>query len=98
MIRVAGAVLLGGSWVVISGLISRVTVVITHIKGLITPLITTHEPPSTPAQAPVTLEPQVPATRSHQAKKLLDPYGIPCLLVGYHGEPKVNLFHSIRII
>ena len=38
--------LLGGSWVVISGVTSRVTVVIIHIKGLITPLITTHEPPS----------------------------------------------------
>ena len=31
------------SWVVISGVISRVTV---HIRGLITLLITTHEPPS----------------------------------------------------
>ena len=27
--------------------ISRVTMVITYIRGLITPLITTHEPPST---------------------------------------------------
>ena len=36
----------GGSWVVISGVISRVTIVITHIRGLITILITTHEPPS----------------------------------------------------
>ena len=26
--------------------ISRVTIVITHLRGLITPLITTHEPPS----------------------------------------------------
>ena len=32
--------LLGGSWVVINGAISRVTI------HLITPLITTHEPPS----------------------------------------------------
>ena len=39
--------LLGGSWVVISGVLSRVTIVITQIRGLITPLITTHEPPST---------------------------------------------------
>ena len=39
--------LLGGSWVVISGVISRVTIIITHIRGLITLLITTHEPPST---------------------------------------------------
>ena len=38
--------LLGGSWVEKSGVISRVTIIITHIRGLITPLITTHEPPS----------------------------------------------------
>ena len=38
---------LGGSLVVISGVISRVTIVISPIRGLITPLITTHEPPST---------------------------------------------------
>ena len=37
---------LGGSWLVISGVIIKVTIVITHIKGLITLLITTHEPPS----------------------------------------------------
>ena len=37
---------LGGSWVVINGVISRVTILTTHIRGLITPLITTHEPPS----------------------------------------------------
>ena len=29
-----------------SGAMSRVTIVITHIRGLITPVITTHEPPS----------------------------------------------------
>ena len=38
--------LLGGSWVVISRVISRITVVITYIGGLITLLITTHEPSS----------------------------------------------------
>ena len=38
--------LLGGSWVVISRVISRITLVITDIWGLITPLITTHEPPA----------------------------------------------------
>ena len=38
--------LLGGSWVIISGVISGVTILITHIRGLTTPLITTHEPPS----------------------------------------------------
>ena len=39
--------LLGGSWVVISRVISGLTILITNIKGLIAPLITTHEPPST---------------------------------------------------
>ena len=39
--------LLGGSCVVISRVISRVvTILITHIRGLITPLIITHEPPT----------------------------------------------------
>ena len=33
----------------ISRAISRVTILITHIRGLIAPLITTHEPPSTEA-------------------------------------------------
>ena len=44
---VAVQALLGGSWVVISGVISRVTVIIIHKRRLIIPLITTHEPPST---------------------------------------------------
>ena len=38
--------LLGGSWVVIIRVISRVTILMTHIRGLTTPLISTHEPPS----------------------------------------------------
>ena len=38
--------LLGGSWAVVTRVISRVTILITHIRGLITPLITTPEPPS----------------------------------------------------
>ena len=38
--------ILGGSWLVISRVIGRVTLVITYIRGLITPLVTTHEPPS----------------------------------------------------
>ena len=38
--------LLRGSWVVISGVISRVAILITHIRGLIILLLTTHEPPS----------------------------------------------------
>ena len=44
----ATGTLLGGAWVVMSGVIGRVTILITHIRGLITPLRTTHEPPSTP--------------------------------------------------
>ena len=36
--------LLGGSWVVLSGVVIRVTIAITHIKGFISLLITTHEP------------------------------------------------------
>ena len=46
--RLRSSTVLGGSWVVTSGVISKVTISITHIKGLITPLITTHEPPSRP--------------------------------------------------
>ena len=40
--------LLGGSWLVISGVIIRITIVLTHFRALIDLLITTHEPPSTP--------------------------------------------------
>ena len=36
--------LLGGSWVVISGVISRVTIVITHIRGGVPPLLSLHSP------------------------------------------------------
>ena len=40
---------------VISRVISKVTILITHIRGLIAPLITIHEPPSSPGQrAPAT--------------------------------------------
>ena len=38
---------LGGPWVVISGVLSRVTIMIANIRGLLTLLVTTHEPPST---------------------------------------------------
>ena len=44
--------LLGGSWVVISRVISRDIILITYIRGLITLLITTHEPPSTQTLSP----------------------------------------------
>ena len=51
--------LLGGSWVVISGDIRKVTIIIAHSRGLITPLITTHEPPSrVDLQALPSLKPQ----------------------------------------
>ena len=42
--------LLGGSWVVTSGVISKVTILITLVGGRITPLLTAHEPPSSPRQ------------------------------------------------
>ena len=42
--------LLGGSWVVISGVISRVTIIITPSRGFVAPVITAHEPPSTGVQ------------------------------------------------
>ena len=35
-----------GVGIVFSGVRSRVNIVIAHLRGLITPLITTHEPPS----------------------------------------------------
>ena len=41
--------ILGGSWVVISRVISMISRVITYIRGLITLLIITHEPPSSAA-------------------------------------------------
>ena len=41
-----GVELLGGSWVVIRGVISLLIWVIIMVTLLITPLITTHEPPS----------------------------------------------------
>ena len=44
--------ILGGSWVVVSGVISRVTRLMTHIRGLIPSLRTTHEPPSTVQRCP----------------------------------------------
>ena len=40
--------LLGGSWVVISGVISPQIWVIAIVTLLVTPLITNHEPPSKP--------------------------------------------------
>ena len=40
----SGPSLLRGSWLLISRVISRVTILITHIRGLIKPLITTLKP------------------------------------------------------
>ena len=44
--RTGTETLLGGSWVVISGVMSPLIWVITIVTRLITPLIPTHEPPS----------------------------------------------------
>ena len=48
MLHLTGKVksLLGGSWVVTSGVLGGVTILITRIRGLITLLLTIHEPPS----------------------------------------------------
>ena len=59
--------LLGGSWVVMSNVVGRITIVITYIRELITPLITTHEPPSTTrisAPDPKTSDQVLPQPRS----------------------------------
>ena len=37
---------MGGSWVVVIGLVIRATIIIKRIRGLMTALITTREPPS----------------------------------------------------
>ena len=47
VLGVHGEGLLGGSWLVISGVISPLIWVIIFVTLLITPLITAHEPPST---------------------------------------------------
>ena len=63
-IRVWGfreSTLLGGSWVVISGVISRVSILITLIRGHITPLLTTPEPPSMYKQRSLNAEPLTPS-------------------------------------
>ena len=44
------------SGVVISGAISKLTMIIPHIRGPITPLITTHEPPSKICQSTQALQ------------------------------------------
>ena len=53
--------LLGGSWVIINGVISRVTI---HIRGLITPLISTNEPPSTSRSEQDRVQEKVEAIRA----------------------------------
>ena len=45
--KVKAGPILGGSWVVLCRVISRITKVITYFRGLATPLITTYGPPST---------------------------------------------------
>ena len=48
--ELSSILLLGGSWLRISGGTLSVTRVMTYISGLISPLISTHEPPSRPSQ------------------------------------------------
>ena len=53
---------MGGSWVVINRVISRVAILLTHIRWLVTPLITTHEPPSSTSAGTSTSTGTVPSS------------------------------------
>ena len=72
-------ILLGGSWVAINGVIIGVTILITHVRGLLTPLMTTHEPPSMLANIPssclaeliVSAPRNGGASRRHQVRPLV---------------------------
>ena len=84
--------LLRGSWVVTSGGISRVTIIITHISGLITPLITTHEPSSTATSrigCSSAVLPQVCFTNQDEAK-------LPGFRVAFAFRPKPLPFRNPR--
>ena len=61
---------LGGSWVVISMVIRSLTWVIAIVTLLVTPLITTHEPPSKPQ--PQSIEARLP--RPHKDAETLNPH------------------------
>ena len=50
---------LGGSWVVRSGVISPLIRLITTVSLLVTPLITTHEPPSNTWEFPKIGDPNI---------------------------------------
>ena len=72
---------LGGSWVEINGVMSRGTILITHIQGLITQVITTHEPPSrgmfgctlgTYRLSPILEDPKPRASTSQRAQSPLN--------------------------
>ena len=52
--------ILGGSWVVISGVISPLVWVISIVTLLINPLITTHEPPGIQCDKPQARNPKIP--------------------------------------
>ena len=47
--------MLVGSWVVIFTVVSRTTIVIPDVGGLEAPLVTSHEPPSSPLLAQLML-------------------------------------------
>ena len=64
---------LGGSWVVISGVIRKVTIVTTHIRGLITLLMTTHEPPSIATTYNLPRERSCPETQEYTLNHTQDP-------------------------
>ena len=65
MIPASVAMLLGGSWLVISRVISPLIGVITIVTLVITPLITTREPPSRSSES---LNPDHPKLRTSYSK------------------------------
>ena len=80
--------MLGGSWVVRNGLISRVTIPISHIRRLITPLITIHEPPSNPKGSSVHFRSSADSEpRHHDIKRLCELCQAPVQL-GFPAVPE----------
>ena len=69
------ATILGGSWVVISGVISPLIWVIIIVTLLITPLITTHEPPS----------------RGLKIQKVCQPHALSLKSTGLHPKVPYNI-------
>ena len=85
---------LGGSWVVLSRVRSRVTILITSIRGRRTPLITAHEPPTSSRKLrenPMKLS--VMAYMSRPGNGGMDPYSSPYIIPNH--SPNNPFPHSL---